>query len=312
MARAFRPPAASTARWAAAGMRTAIALSVIGAMSLASSAMLASPPVLPVRAATTTATAAAATGSPTGTPGTQRTRTDDVGAPGPTEPVESATPSPPPRCPDTPVDAVPATVVHHGSRTKKVVALTFDDGWNPSNVLKILAILQRAKVNATFFPTGQAIESSPATWRAVADAGFPVANHTYDHRRLKGVCYDSQLAEIARQDAVVRAQLGLTTQPYMRPPYGAYDGVTRLAATGDGEGAVVLWDVDSRDWSGISARAITTRALAGTDGSIIVMHTFVTNTVTALPSIIARYRARGFTFVTVGELLGIDGPTPFG
>jgi hypothetical protein len=42
------------------------------------------------------------------------------------------------------------------------------------------------------------------------------------------------------------------------------------------------------------------------------MHTFVTNTVTALPSIIARYRARGFTFVTVGELLGIDGPTPFG
>jgi peptidoglycan/xylan/chitin deacetylase (PgdA/CDA1 family) len=217
----------------------------------------------------------------------------------------------PPRCPP----AVPypqlARIVHHGPQTAKVVALTFDDGWNGPNVLKILAILKKAKVNATFFPTGQAIKHETAAWKAVAQAGFPIANHTYDHKELKGLCWDRQLAELALQEAVVMSELGIAVQPYMRPPFGDRDSATQLAAAMDGEQAVVLWDVDTRDWEGLSTRGILVEALAGTNGSIIIMHTMMPNTASALPSIIARYRKRGFTFVTVGQMLGIDGPVPF-
>jgi peptidoglycan/xylan/chitin deacetylase (PgdA/CDA1 family) len=98
----------------------------------------------------------------------------------------------------------------------------------------------------------------------------------------------------------------------MRPPYGTYDRMTRYAATAAGEARVVLWDVDTRDWSGISWRAVAHTALTGTSGSIVLMHTMPTVTASALTHIIAGYRLRGFTFVTVGQLLGIDGPVPFG
>jgi peptidoglycan/xylan/chitin deacetylase (PgdA/CDA1 family) len=309
MASVFRPAAASTARRAGRRLRSAVAVASIAVLSLTSSAILAGRPaiLLPVAIA---ATRAPELGSLTGTAVPETTPSDDAGSPVATDlpPIHGA---PPPGCPlDVPHPPF-AKVVHHGSRTTKVVALTFDDGWVAPNVLAILAILQNGKVNATFFPTGQAMKHEPVAWKAVALAGYPIGNHTFDHPHLQGMCWNGQLAELVRQDAVVAGELGLAAIPYMRPPFGDYDDATRLAAAEDGEQAVVLWDVDTEDWAGLGPRAITARAMAGTNGSIIVMHTMEPNTVKALPTIIAKYRARGFTFVTVGQLLGIDGPTPF-
>jgi peptidoglycan/xylan/chitin deacetylase (PgdA/CDA1 family) len=309
MASAFRPPAASTARRAGRGLRTAVAVSVIGVLSLTSSAILASRPSAPADVAATST----GTGTPAGivtAAGTEQPAGGVVDLPLATD-VPPRHGAPAPGCPlDVPHPPF-AKIVHHGSRTAKVVALTFDDGWDAPNVLAILATLQKGKVNATFFPTGQAMKHEPTAWKAVALAGYPIANHTFDHPHLLGLCWNVQLAELVRQDAVVAGELGLATIPYMRPPFGDYDDATRLAAAEDGQQAVVLWDVDTEDWAGLGPRAITARAMAGTNGSIIVMHTMEPNTVKALPTIIAKYRARGFTFVTVGQLLGIDGPTPF-
>ena len=71
-----------------------------------------------------------------------------------------------------------APVVSHGDFKKKTVALTFDDGINPANTKQILRILKKYKVNATFFPTGEAMRRFPDVWKAVAKAGYPIANHT--------------------------------------------------------------------------------------------------------------------------------------
>ena len=71
---------------------------------------------------------------------------------------------------------------------------------------------------------------------------------------------------------------------------------------------LVMWDVDTRDWSGISASRIVARAVRGTRGSIILMHAGPRNTTRALGAIIRNYRARGYAFVTVPELLGIPWP----
>ena len=220
--------------------------------------------------------------------------------------------APAPGCRVAPADVRAARVVSHGSRSRHVVALTFDDGYGPVNTLRILAILQRFHVNATFFPVGRAIEMYPAVWRRVADAGFPIADHTYDHPSLAGLCYASQLRELERQQSVVRDVLGIEPLPVMRPPYGARDRLTAYAARAAGDLRVVLWDVDTRDWSGINWWRVYKRGVVGGNGSIVLMHTFPSVTVTALPRIIAAYRRRGFEFVTVGQLLGIPGPVPFG
>jgi peptidoglycan/xylan/chitin deacetylase (PgdA/CDA1 family) len=68
----------------------------------------------------------------------------------------------------------------------------------------------------------------------------------------------------------------------------------------------VLWDVDSRDWTGIPALTIAGRAEAGTTSSIVLMHSGPAQTPLALPAIIEWYRARGYGFVTIPELLGVQ------
>jgi len=213
-------------------------------------------------------------------------------------------------CFPPPAGTVPATVASHGSRTEKQVALTFDDGTNPDNVHRILGVLYDAKVNATFFPTGRSVQLFPDVWKAVAGAGYPIANHTYSHQSLKGLCYQLQLAELLHEERVLDG-LGLTMLPVMRPPYEEFDDETRFAVSAAGESHVVLWDVDTMDWTGLSVSAIVNRAVAGRSGSIVLMHTSPGNTANALRTIIGRYRARGFTFVTVGQMLGVQGAVPF-
>jgi peptidoglycan/xylan/chitin deacetylase (PgdA/CDA1 family) len=191
-----------------------------------------------------------------------------------------------------------------------VVALTFDDGTNPDNVLRIFRILKRMRVNATFFPTGRSVELFPDLWRRVAGAGFPIANHTYGHGSLAGRCWEAQLAELQRSQRVLDG-LGVPMLAAMRPPYVEFDPGTLGATRAAGESHVVLWDVDTLDWTGASARTIAKRALGGGRGSIVLMHTSAVNTTAALRRIIRRYRERGYTFVTVGTLLGIPGSVPF-
>jgi peptidoglycan-N-acetylglucosamine deacetylase len=237
-----------------------------------------------------------------------------VAAP-PAEPSPAVTlpTAPPPLvngCAPAPDGLDPAQVASHGPRSVKQIALTFDDGTNPRIVSRILGILAREHVNATFFPTGRSVERFPDTWKRVAAAGFPIANHTYNHRALGGRCFDSQAAELLRNGRVI-ADLGFTLAPVMRPPYEDYDDATLLAATYAGESHVVLWDVDTLDWTGIGRRAIAASALSGRPGSIVLMHTSNPSTVAALPRIIRTYRARGFTFVTIGQLLGVPGAVPF-
>jgi peptidoglycan-N-acetylglucosamine deacetylase len=214
-------------------------------------------------------------------------------------------------CEQGPSWVTPAAVVYHGPRDEKIVALTFDDGWGGRTLRKILRVLRDKHVNATFFPVGQAVRLDPTSWRRIAAAGFPIANHTFDHRTLEGLCYSEQRLELTRAQHAYANVLNGTSLPVMRPPGGLFDDATLTAASSAGEPTVVLWDVDSSDWTGIGFRRIRANALDGTKGSIVVLHTSSTSTVRALPGIIRGYRKRGFEFVTIGQLLGIAGPVPF-
>ncbi|HUQ44207.1 MAG TPA: polysaccharide deacetylase family protein [Candidatus Limnocylindria bacterium] len=218
-------------------------------------------------------------------------------------------PSGPPPCAGPPGAAL-AAVVSHGDIHRKQVALTFDDGTNPENTRQILRILKREHVNATFFPTGRSVERFPDVWRDVAKAKFPIANHTYSHSGLAGKCYGAQRLELERAANVFRT-LGIPELPVMRPPYELWDDATSAAAMAENLRAVVLWNIDTRDWQGASQSTIRREALSGGRGSIVLMHTFPEATAAALPGIVRGYRARGFEFVTIGQMLQIDGPVPF-
>lgn len=212
----------------------------------------------------------------------------------------------------TPIDRAP-TLIRHGPRTDRVVALTFDDGWSPAILRQIYRVLVRERVPATFFVTGIYVQRAPALWRQIAAAGFPLANHSYLHRDNRDLAPRIVAKELAETRDVVERATGRPILPYYRPPYGARNAETDRLAAAAGFPYVVLWDTTAADTARRPTVAGVVRsASAGRSGSIVLLHAGPGVTPRALPAIIASYRARGFRFVTLPEMLGMpsDGSSP--
>jgi len=214
--------------------------------------------------------------------------------------------------PGGPVDAAPK-LIWHGPRTERVVALTFDDGWNPRTLRQIYRILVRERVPATFFVTGIYVQRAPALWRQIAAAGFPLANHSYLHRDTRDLEPRVEAMDLELTREVVERTTGTPILPYYRPPYGARNAQTDRLAAAAGFPYVVLWDTTAADTAERpTVGSVVRSATAGRSGSIVLLHAGPLVTPRALPAIIARYRARGFRFVTLPEMLGMPpgGPPP--
>ena len=200
-------------------------------------------------------------------------------------------------------------VVSHGPRDDKVVALTFDDGWSTPRCQKILEILLAEKVPATFFPNALYVRQHPEFWRRVAELGFPIGNHTVNHRDLTELSSSAVFKEINRDREIVEQITGVRMIRVMRPPYGAYNKRTLRQAARAGFPTLLLWDTTASDTSRhASERSMIKAALSGRNGSVVVLHCGPKATPRILRRIIKGYRARGFQFVTVPVLLGIHAP----
>jgi len=203
--------------------------------------------------------------------------------------------------------AADATVrlVYRGSHAKPVVALTFDDGYSASNCAKILDTLERRHVTATFFPYAWSVSAAPAFWRRVAADGYPIANHTTSHPDMTRLSLADAISEITRARRIIER---ITRQPMIRvfrPPYGAWNATVLEASREAGFPTVLLWDVDTRDWShSATASSVLRAGLRGSNGSVILMHCGPSVTPQILDQLITGYEKRGFGFVTVPQLLG--------
>lgn len=208
----------------------------------------------------------------------------------------------------SPVAAVPlgppARVVYRVRTSQKLVALTFDDGWSPAAGHLILDTLLRQHVTATFFVNARYVHWDPALWRQIAASGFVIGNHTYDHRDLATLTTAAIAADL-RKDADVFQQLtGYAMAPIFRPPYGTHDPRIDATALAAGYPTEILWDVVAGDTSARRSDAsLIASATRGRPGSIVLMHMGPSATPRILAAVIASYRARGFRFVTIPELL---------
>lgn len=196
-----------------------------------------------------------------------------------------------------------ARVVRRGEGGRLRVALTFDDGGAEWRANEILDVLREAGVRSTFFLLGEWVREHPGMVRRMAAEGHELANHSYSHPRLSWLDAAVMREEILAAKAAFEEVAGRGEARLFRPPYGVYDG-TLAGVLGElGYRGPVLWDVDSRDWTGLGQEAIVERVLADTGpGSIILFHLHGQNTAAALREIIAALRARGYEMTTVGDL----------
>ena len=191
--------------------------------------------------------------------------------------------------------AVPAASVD--CHKLKCVALTFDDGPGPYTN-KLLNILKSNHAPATFFVLGESVQLYPADLRREAELGMEIGTHTWDHRDLTKLDSGKQAQE-ANSAAELISTLTGHYPTLLRPPFGAWNPPTRKLGY-----AVVLWDVDTEDWRNRSTATTTNIALRDVrPGSIVLMHDIYPSTVDAVPGIIRGLRERGYTLVTVSQLV---------
>lgn len=226
-------------------------------------------------------------------------------------PAPTAAPAAIPRARVLTPPVVPPSIVSHGPRNERVVALTFDDGWNAGTLRRIYRILLHEHVPATFFVTGIYVQRAPSLWRRIAASGFGLANHSYLHRDARRLSARRMARDLDLTRKVVEATTGRPMLAAFRPPYGYRTPTTDRQAAAAGFPAIVLWDVSGADTAHRpSVASVVRQASAGRPGSIVLLHAGPRVTPRALPRIIASYRARGFRFVSLEELLGIGAVSP--
>lgn len=192
------------------------------------------------------------------------------------------------------------------------IALTFDDCYVGSAWGSILDTLKRYGVKATFFCPGQAVLANPSLGRRTVRDGHVIGSHGWDHANFAHLSFSSSTARLNDDRNVWWKLARVTPTPYFRPPYGSYTPTTVAAAAREGYSAVVLWDVDPRDWTNPGSGAIESRILSAVrPGSIVLMHT-LPQTAAQLPSLIQALRARHYTLLTLPELARIGTPTSGG
>jgi len=188
------------------------------------------------------------------------------GTPAPFTPVDAsaaATQAAPPATTAAPsmAPAAPAAPVSPG-----VLHLTFDDGPDPAWTPALLDILARHQARATFFELGAKASAHPDLVAAVRAQGHTIGNHSWSHPEFTKIGPDAVRDQVARTDAA------LGTPPCVRPPFGSLTASIRGALEASGK-HVVMWDVDTRDWSLPGAPAIAERIVAGArPGAIILLH----------------------------------------
>lgn len=199
-------------------------------------------------------------------------------------------------------------VLRRSEDGRPYVALTFDDGGPAWRVNEILDVLKEARVRSTFFLLGEWVRANPDEVRRMAAEGHEIANHSYSHPRFNWLDEAAMREEILAARAALREVTGREGARFFRPPYGVYNGTLTALLSELGYRALVMWDVDSRDWSGLAAETIA-RQVTGdaTAGSVVLFHLHGAHTAEALREIIPALRARGYGLTTLGALFGDGG-----
>jgi peptidoglycan/xylan/chitin deacetylase (PgdA/CDA1 family) len=191
----------------------------------------------------------------------------------------------------------------------RLVALTFDDGPGPFTD-RLLDELQRLRVPATFFVVGYQLPGFAPQLQREVDLGATVGDHTADHRDLARLSAAGQRAQIVG-DAIELRSYGAPYPRLFRPPYGSYDATTHRLL-GRRRMLSVLWSVDSEDYLRPGVGAIVRNVVGAVrPGSIVLMHDGGgdrTQTLAALPRIVARLRSAGYRFASVPRLLLANPP----
>ena len=188
---------------------------------------------------------------------------------------------------------------------KKQIAISFDAAWGNEDTEKLIEILDKYKVKATFFLVGSWVDNYPDSVKQLAGAGHSIQNHSNTHPYLTQISTDTVKSEITECNKKIEALTG-KSPTLIRPPYGDYNADV-IASIESLNMFPIQWSVDSLDWKGISADEIYNNVVPKAKaGDIVLFHNAAEHTPEALPRIIEDLQKDGFELVLIEELIYKD------
>ncbi|MFD3499012.1 bifunctional polysaccharide deacetylase/glycosyltransferase family 2 protein [Streptomyces sp. NPDC058676] len=194
----------------------------------------------------------------------------------------------------------------------KTIALTFDDGPNPAYTPRVLEILEKYDIPATFFVVGSMVSRYPGIVKDMVEQGNEVGIHTFTHVDLSYQSDARIRREMEQTQLALAGAAGITTTLF-RAPYSSetdaidnYSWPVYKALGADGYTSVFV-DTDSDDWKkpGVS-KIVKWATPSGTDGASVLMHDAGgerEQTIKALPTYIEKMQAKGYTFTTISGVM---------
>lgn len=187
--------------------------------------------------------------------------------------------------------------------SKPMVALSFDDG--PSQYTEeILKVLADNNAHATFFMVGYNVDMYPEVVKAVYDSGCEIGNHTINHYNLTKQSKSTINSEINGNQEKINSCCGAELDCIVRPPYGSYDDTLKSLC----QHPLILWSVDTLDWSSRNAQMVFEEVKKQTDdGCIILCHDIYESTMEAVKLYVPWLVAQGYQICSVSEMYNSRG-----
>lgn len=195
-----------------------------------------------------------------------------------------------------------------GNTNEKVLYLTFDAGYENGCTAKILDILQKHNVPATFFLVGNYLETNPDLVRRMVAEGHTVGNHTMHHPDMSKI---SDIVEFQKEledlEALYLKITGQKMEKYYRPPQGLYSEENLKMAQKLGY-KTVFWSLAYVDWNNENQPTkdyAFAKLLPRThNGAVILLHSTSETNATILDELLTKWQEMGYRFAPISQLFG--------
>lgn len=195
--------------------------------------------------------------------------------------------------------------IYNVDTKEKKIAITYDVADGNEYVDKILQVLDKNKINATFFVLGCWVDKFPGSLKTIYDKGNEIGNHSNLHPHMTRLSNEDIKLEVYKTNEKIKSITG-DTPVLFRAPYGEYNNSVVKTVTGMGN-YFIQWDVDSIDWKDPGEDYIYKKVVSKvSNGSIILFHSNSEESLNVLDKIIKTLKSKGYSFVKVSDLIYKD------
>jgi len=194
--------------------------------------------------------------------------------------------------------------ISHGPRNVAKVALTFHGAGAPDFADPLLKLFKSTNTSVSIFAVGTWLLSEPTIASRILSEGHDLGNHTMTHTQMKTISAKRVDAEISQCAAELKKLIG-NHGAWFRPSGTQFSTpLIRAAAIKYGYGQCISYEVDSKDFQDPSKKSVISNVMSNVkNGSIISLHLGHKVTLDAMPTLLENLHTKGFTPVTLTELL---------